>query len=78
MGALWRYALRERLVGADANADTAMLSKQLTPSLVGYVVMLLLGLFLPVLAVLGYLAIAVYIIMPFHAFRALRHRRPAT
>ena len=33
--------------------------------------MILLGLFLPVLAVLGYLAIAVFILVP---FSALRHR----
>ena len=37
--------------------------------------MILLGLFLPVLTVLGYLAIALFILVP---FSALRHRtRPA-
>jgi hypothetical protein len=48
--------------------EVAMLGKRLVPSLGGYVVMILIGLFLPVLAVLGYLAIAVYIIVPFRAF----------
>jgi hypothetical protein len=43
-------------------------------SVAGYVVMIVLGLFLPVLAVLGYLIIAVYIIIPFGALR----RRKAT
>ena len=72
VGVLWQYALRERLVRSDAtDQDVAMLSKKLTPSLAGYLVMIALGLFIPVLAVLGYLAIAVYIIVP---FRAMRHR----
>ena len=35
--------------------------------------MIVLGLFLPVLAVLGYLAIAIYILVP---FRAMQHRSP--
>jgi hypothetical protein len=40
---------------------------------VAYVVMIVLGLFLPVLAVLGYLAIAIYLLVP---FRAMRYRSP--
>jgi hypothetical protein len=51
-----------------------MLTKKLTPGLAGYVAVIVLGLFLPVLAVLGYLVIAVYIIVP---FGALRRRAPA-
>jgi hypothetical protein len=31
--------------------------------------MIVVGLFLPVLAVLGYLAIAIFIVVPLHAFR---------
>ena len=65
-----RYALRERLVrAATTDAEVTMLNKGLVPSLAGYVVMIVLGLFVPVLAVLGYLAIAVYIILPVHAIR---------
>jgi len=67
---LWRYAVREQLIRPDlADADVKMLTKRLTPGLAGYVAMIVLGLFLPVLAVLGYLAIAVYIIVPFGALR---------
>ena len=67
---LWRYAVRERLIRADvADADVKMLTKKLTPGLAGYVAVIVLGLFLPVLAVLGYLVIAVYIIVPFGALR---------
>ena len=39
------------------------LTKRLTPSLAGHVV-IGVGLFLPVLALLGYLALAVYILVP--------------
>ena len=38
---------------------------------VAYVVMIVLGLSLPVLAVLGYLAIAIYLLV---LFRAMRYR----
>jgi len=52
-----------------------MITRKLTPGLAGYVVVIVLGLFLPVLAVFGYLLIAVYIVVP---FGALRRRRTAT
>ena len=67
---LWRFAVRERLVRADStDEDLETLSKRLRPSLASYVVMIALGLFLPVLAVIGYLAVAVYIIVPVGAIR---------
>lgn len=62
---LWRYALRERLVRPDAaDEEVQALTSRLTPSLAGYVVMIVCGLFLPVVAVVGYLAIAIYRIVP--------------
>jgi uncharacterized membrane protein len=71
---LWRYAVHEQLVRPDlADEDVKTITKRLTPALVAYVVMIVLGLFLPVLAVLGYLVIAIYILVP---FRAMRHRSP--
>jgi hypothetical protein len=42
---------------------------------VGYVVMIMLGVFLPLLAVLGYLIIAMYNLIP---IRDLRRRTAAT
>ena len=72
IGVIWRYARTERLVRPDA--DDPDLVARITPSLGAYVVMIVVGLFLPLLAVLGYLAIAVYIIVPFHA---IRRRRPS-
>lgn len=68
----WRYAVRAQLVRPDlADEDVKTLTKRLTPTLGLYVVMILVGLFLPILAVFGYLAIAIFILIP---FSALRHR----
>jgi hypothetical protein len=50
-----------------------MITKRLTPGLAGYVMLIVLGLFLPVVAVLGYLVIALYIIVPIGALRRRRH-----
>jgi uncharacterized membrane protein len=69
---LWRYAVHERLVRPDlADEDVKTLTKRLTPTLGIYVAVIVVGLFLPTVAVLGYLAIAVFILVP---FSALRHR----
>ena len=48
-----------------------MLTKRLTPGLAAYLVLVIAGLFLPIAAVSGYLAIAMYYIIPFR--RATRH-----
>jgi uncharacterized membrane protein (UPF0182 family) len=49
---VWRYAVYEQLVRPDlANEDMKMLTKRLTPTLGAYAVMIIVGLFLPVLAV---------------------------
>jgi uncharacterized membrane protein len=66
LSALWRYAVYERLVRPDtADEEINVLTKKLTPGLGGYVAVIVLGIFLPVVAVLGYLAIAVYYLIPF-------------
>jgi hypothetical protein len=49
-----------------------VITRRLTPGLVGYVVMIMLGLFLPVVAVVGYFVIAVYNLIP---IRDLRRRK---
>lgn len=57
----------------DADDDEVLvLTRKLTPGLGGYVAMIVLGLFLPVAAVLGYLVIAVFYLVP---IRFLRHRQ---
>jgi hypothetical protein len=56
LSTLLRYAVHERLIRADlADEAVKFITRRLTPGLVGYVVMILLGLFLPIVAVLGYL-----------------------
>jgi uncharacterized membrane protein len=72
LSVLWRYAVRESLIRSDiAEKDVKLITRRLTPGLVGYLVMIMLGWFLPVLAVLGYLIIAVYNLIP---IRDLRRR----
>ena len=74
---LWRYALRHRLVRPDAaDEEIQLLTERLTPGLLGYLVLICTGIFIPVIAVIGYLAIALYYILPVrrgNPFR--RHRR---
>ena len=68
---VWRYAVHEQLVRPDlADEDVKTLTKRLTPTLGIYGVLIIVGLFLPLLAVLGYLALALFILIP---LRALRH-----
>jgi len=69
---IWRYAIRAGLVRGDAaREDIRTLSGRLTPSLAGYLAMIGLGLFFPLLAVMGYLVLAVIIMVP---LRELRRR----
>ena len=76
VSALWRYAVHAGLVRQDlAGEDVMALTRRLTPRLAGYVVMIVLGLFVPVLAVIGYFAIAVFILVPFHHLRRRSPRR---
>ena len=62
---MWRYAVYERLVRSDAqDTELKILTKKLTPGLAGYLAMIILGLFLPLAAILGYLVIALYFLIP--------------
>ena len=68
---LWRYAVHAELVRPDAaDEEVQLLTQRLTPGLTGYLVLIAAGLFLPVIAVIGYLAIAVYYILPFRRVSA--------
>jgi hypothetical protein len=53
-----------------ADEDVKTLTKRRTPTLGVYVVLIIVGLFLPLLAVLGYLALALFILIPLRARRA--------
>ena len=70
----WRYALRARLVRPDArDEEITLLTHRLTPGLAGYVLLIIIGLFSPVTAVIGYLVIALFFLIPFR----IRRREPA-
>jgi uncharacterized membrane protein len=75
---LWRYAVYARLVRPDASdEEVQFLTQRLTPGLGGYLVLIVAGLFVPLIAVVGYLAIALYYIIPFRREHLrLRSRRP--
>lgn len=76
MSALWRHAVHQRLVRTDvAEPDLKRVTEALTPGMAGYVIMIFVGLFLPIAAILGYLGIALYIVVPFGAL--LRSRSTA-
>lgn len=73
LSVIWRYAVREGLIRSDiADENVKVITRRLTPGLVGYLVMIMLGLFLPVVAVVGYFVIAVYNLIP---IRDLRRRK---
>ena len=68
---LWRYAVRAKLVRPDlGDEEIELLTQRLTPGLGGYVVLIVTGLFVPVIAVIGYLGIALYYIIPFRRLSA--------
>jgi uncharacterized membrane protein len=76
---LWRYAVHERLIGDDVPDDTVQaISRRLAPGLAGYVVLIGTGLFLPVVAVVGYLVVAIYFVVPLGALRRRGSPRLAT
>jgi uncharacterized membrane protein len=73
---LWAYAVRERLVRPDAaDEEIQLLTKRLIPGLVAYLILIVTGLFFPVVAVGGYLAIAAYFIIPVRHRAIVRLRR---
>jgi hypothetical protein len=56
-----------------ADEDVQTLTKRLTPTLAVYVLLIALGLFLPFVAVSGYLVLALFVIIPFGAMRWSPH-----
>lgn len=65
VSSLWRYALRRGLVDPDLDDEEVRgLMTRLTPGVAGYVGLILLGLALPRLAVFGYLALSLALLVP--------------
>ena len=73
----WHYALAEHLVRRDnSEDDVRAISAKLDPSLASYAVAIGIGLLWPKVAVVLYLIIALFVIIPFRAvFRRLRQVR---
>jgi uncharacterized membrane protein len=62
---LWRYALKARLIRPDSkDEEITLLTHRLTPGLIAYAVLILIGLFAPVVALFGYLLIAFFFVIP--------------
>jgi len=74
---VWHYALWQRLVTKDnSEDDVRALTAKLNPSLVSYAVVIGLGLWQPKVAVVLYLVIALFMIIPFRSvLREARRRR---
>jgi uncharacterized membrane protein len=73
----WHYAVSEGLVRQDNKEDEVRaISRKLDPSLVSYAVGIGIGLLWPSVAVVLYLIIALFVIIPFRAvFRLIRRGR---
>jgi uncharacterized membrane protein len=62
---LWRYSLHAHLVRPDTkDEELSLLRQRLTPGMGAYAALIVLGLFFPIAAVVGYLVIAVYLLLP--------------
>jgi|RhiMethySRZTD1v2_1073278.scaffolds.fasta_scaffold755082_2 uncharacterized membrane protein len=70
LSVLWTLAVRGQLVHpATGDEEITLLSKRLRPSLALYLVLIVVGWFLPLVAVIGYLVIAFILIFPLHLMR---------
>lgn len=66
---MWRHAVRRSLIRPDVtDEEVLVLSRRLTPSLAGYVAMIVLALFAPIAAAFGYLVIGLLLIIPLVRF----------
>jgi uncharacterized membrane protein len=65
LSGLWRYATRAHLLEPDLEDDeVTLLTRRVTPGIGGYVALIILGLFLPKAAVIGYFVVAVFLLLP--------------
>ncbi len=77
--ALWRYSESRGLLRADlADEDVRSLDQKLAPSMVAYVAALVVGLLLPIVAVVLYLLVSLYLVIPFASIAAVLRRRHAS
>jgi uncharacterized membrane protein len=66
LAVLWTYAVSAGLVIPEAaDEEIRVLTTRLTPGLGGYVALVIVGVFFPTIAILGYLLLAIVLIVPF-------------
>lgn len=76
LSGMWQWARHAGLVsGVNRDEELRFLTRRLAPGLGGYVVIILVGIFQPTLAVLGYLAIAIFFMVPLFVVREARAAR---
>jgi uncharacterized membrane protein len=67
---LWRQAVHGQLVHPTAgDEEITVLTRRLTPSLAIYVALIVVGWFTPIVAVVGYLVVAFFLIFPLNLRR---------
>ena len=70
LSVMWSQAVRHQLVHpATGDEEITLLSKRLRPSLALYLVLIVVGWFIPLVAVIGYLVVAFFLIFPLHLRR---------
>jgi uncharacterized membrane protein len=73
LSVMWTLAVRHQLVHpATGDEEITLLSRRLRPSLALYLVLIVVGLFTPLIAVIGYLVIAFFLIFPIKLRRGQR------
>ena len=76
LSAMWQWARHAGLVSSvSRDEEVRYLTRRLAPGVGGYLAILAVGVFQPTLAVLGYLAIAVFFMIPLGAVREARAAR---
>ncbi|HEX2308484.1 MAG TPA: TMEM175 family protein [Jatrophihabitantaceae bacterium] len=76
LSALWRYAARQRLIHPDrADVELRLLSRRVEPGLIGYVVLIGVGLLFPIVSLIGYLALAITVILPIAALHRIQNAK---
>jgi uncharacterized membrane protein len=81
LAAVWIYAVNHKLVAEDMSEfEARVVTRRLTPGGGGYVILVVVGLFAPIVAVFGYLLIAFGLMIPVRGQRrpprSGRRRRP--
>ena len=67
--------MRSSSLNVSRDEEVRFLTQRLAPGVGGYVAILALGIFQPTLAVLGYLLVALFFLLPLGALRITRAAR---